>query len=345
VDQYIVFEEKVVTGGRIGFIILNRPQALNALTYDMLVVLTQKMTQWQGDDTILAVIIKSSSERAFCAGGDIRSLYKYRHLRFNQPHPFFSVEYEFNRFLYHFKKPYVAFCNGMTMGGGVGISIHGSHRIASDSMVWAMPETKIGFFPDVGVSYYLAKCPDFVGYYLALSGHSIDAETARLLGLVDFIVPDQSWALCEEKIVSADLTHAPFKKISRILSSCQSVESLSGLQEYFPLINRCFSLNSLPAIFNALELEDCDWGKQLLVDLYQRAPLSLKITYQQLNRVVGMSLDEVMAQDTGLVHHFLQGHDFYEGARALIVDKDNTPLWKPERMDQVTETMVEHYFQ
>ena len=303
------------------------------------------MKQWQDDNKILAVVIKSNSDRAFCAGGDIRSLYQNRHMRFSQPHPFFTVEYEFNRFLYHFKKPYIAFCHGLTMGGGVGVSIHGSHRVACESMVWAMPETKIGFFPDVGVSYYLAKCPDYVGYYLALSGRSIDAETARLLDLVDFIVPQQRWVDCEAKIVSTDLTDAPFKKISRILSGFQVQEQVSHLQEYFPLISRCFSLDTLPAIFNALELEDSEWSQQLLQELYQRAPLSLRITYQQLNRVVGMSLDEVMAQDIGLVHHFLQGHDFYEGTRALIVDKDNAPLWKPERMDQVTETMVESYFE
>jgi enoyl-CoA hydratase len=343
-DQDISFEVVTGAGGNVGMIVLDRIRVLNALSLSMLQQISVHMSAWQQDDSIKAVIIKSSSARVFCAGGDIRYIYQNRHQDFSKPHPYFKTEYEFNQFLYHFKKPYIALCDGLTMGGGVGISIHGSHRVATDSMTWAMPETKIGFFPDVGVSYYLAKCPDYSGYYLALSGRSIDAATALDLDLVDYVVPSTRLVELEQQIINTHFGQDANKSVDQVIMQFKQAVSPSCLQQYFPLMRRCFSLKSVPEIFSALELECCDWSNRLLDELKQRSPLSLYVTYSQLNKVLGMSIDDVMEQDTSLVHHFLQGHDFYEGTRALIIDKDNAPVWQPASMDDVTDNMVKTYF-
>ncbi len=343
-EQDIVFDVAPGVGGDVGVIILNRIKVLNALSFSMLQQMITKMQEWQEDESIKAVIIKSCSAQVFCAGGDIRFIYQNRHQDFSKPHPYFKTEYELNKFLYHFTKPYIALCDGVTMGGGVGISIHGSHRVATNNMTWAMPETKIGFFPDVGVSYYLGQCADYSGYYLALSGRSIDATTALDLDLVDYVVSSESLIDIEQQIINTEFSDKANKSVNKIISGYKCDLNQSNLQEYAPIIRRCFSLNTVPAIFDALSLESCDWANSLFEELKQRSPLSLYVTYSQLNKVVGMSLDEVMAQDTSLVHNFLQGHDFYEGTRALIIDKDNAPTWRPASMDDVTDNMVQTYF-
>jgi enoyl-CoA hydratase len=343
-EKDIIFQVSTGVGGDVGIIILNRLKALNALSLEMLQQMTVKMQAWERDDSIKAVIIKSASDRVFCAGGDIRFIYQNRHQDFSQPHPYFKTEYELNKFLYHFKKPYIALCDGLTLGGGVGISIHGTHRIVTNHLSWAMPETKIGFFPDVGVSYYLGQCADYFGYYLALSGRTIDASTALELDLVDYVVDSDSLVDLEQRIINTEFGHNVNKSVNKIISRYKCQLEQSSLNEHAPMIRRCFSLNSVSAIFDALSLESCDWAKSLLQELKQRSPLSLYVTYNQLNNVVGMSLDEVMAQDTSLVHNFLQGHDFYEGTRALIIDKDNLPVWRPARMEDVTDNMVQMYF-
>ena len=344
-NQDILFDEREGRSGKIGVITLNRSKVLNALSFAMLEQLLEKMTVWQSDPVVKAVVIKSSSSRAFCAGGDIRDIYRERVDVSTKPHPFFHLEYRFNQFLYHFNKPYIALCDGITMGGGVGVSIHGSHRVATPNMVWSMPETKIGFFPDVGVSFYLAKCPDYVGYYLALSGRSIDAVAAKQLGLVDVVVASDRLASLEDDLVNMEWPEDAIGAVSNLLCSYElSQEAECGIQEYFPVISRCFSLESLNAIFDALEFEGSDWAMSLREEMLQRSPISLSVAYHQLNRVLGMSLDEVMQQDAMLARHFLQGHDFFEGTRALIVDKDNAPTWKPGSIGGVTEGMVKAYF-
>jgi enoyl-CoA hydratase len=344
-ENHILFEVKSGHGGDVGVVTLNRPEALNALTLSMLENLQEQMEAWESDDRIKAVIIKSAISKAFCAGGDVRYIYQNRQVDDNNLHPFFEVEYKLNRFLHNFSKPYISFCDGITMGGGVGISIHGSHRVGTMETVWAMPETKIGFFPDVGVSYYLAQCPDFTGYYLALSGRSINAVTALDLGLMDFLVPAESLLLLEQRIIDTPFLDNPYQVVTDVINTCVcgSVDT-SSLRSYFPVISRCFSLGSISAIFSALELEGCDWSLALLSELKKRSPLSLNVVFHQLNRVVGMTIEEVMLQDSVLARHFLQGYDFYEGARAVLVDKDNQPLWQPSTLQEVTDKMTKHYF-
>jgi enoyl-CoA hydratase len=345
VNQDILFDVQSGVDGNVGVITLNRSKALNALTLSMFEQLSEKMIAWESDASIKAVIIKSSSTRAFCAGGDIRYIYQERVDLSAQPHPFFQIEYQFNQFLHHFKKPYIALCDGITMGGGVGVSIHGSHRVATPNMIWSMPETKIGFFPDVGVSYYLAKCSDYVGYYLALSGRSINAYTAKELGLVDVVVASECLESLESDLVNMEWSDDFLNRVSNLVESYEDAnEGDIELQEYFPVIRRCFSQDSVSSIFDALEFEGSDWAISLLEELKQRSPTSLNIAYHQLNRVVGMTLDDVMQQDAVLANHFLQGHDFFEGARALIVEKDNTPAWRPDSIGDVTERMVQAYF-
>lgn len=183
----IEFSRLAGVGGDLGLILLNRPEALNALTHTMCQALHQQLIQWQADPGIKGVVIRGSGDRAFCAGGDVRAIYAYHHAP-DEALVFFHDEYAMNRAIYHFTKPYIAFCDGITMGGGVGVSFYGSHRVATEYYRFAMPETRIGFFPDIGAGYFLSRAPQALGFYLGLTGDHIGPNEAAALGWVDALV-------------------------------------------------------------------------------------------------------------------------------------------------------------
>ena len=325
----------------IGLVTLARVQALNALTLPMILALQQQLQMWHDDDNIHAVVIKAAPGKAFCAGGDIRSLYDGR----GDPHQmqFFWHEYRLNYFIHHLGKPYLALMDGITMGGGVGISLHGSHPIASERFIFAMPETSIGFFPDIGASHFLTQCHDSLGSYLGLTGNRLNAYEAKDAGLVKAIISSEQMPLVVEKLAQIDLSKNAFEQVDQCLASFTQEDSKSLAS--INLIKECFSLDTIEAILNALEQHPDPLAKDLNKTLRQKSPFSLKLTLAQLQKAQGLSLADCLKMDFNLVRHFMTDHDFYEGVRALLVDKDKNPQWNPASLDLVSEAKIISYFE
>lgn len=330
------------TYGLIGCMTLNRPEALNALNLEMILTIEQTLVTWEKDPKIFAVIVRSSSDKAFCAGGDIRAIYDGGH---EAALTFFQAEYALNARIYHYKKPYISFLNGITMGGGVGISLHGSHRVAGENFRFAMPETGIGFFPDIGSSYLLNRCPDGYGTYLGLTGAHIDRVDAYLLDLIDYCIQTADQPAIMEQLQACDLRTDAHKKIAAILNRYHYTSTASSVIGNMPWIAKVFSCSSMEDIMTCL-IELGEVTEKTRAELVKKAPLSLKVTLELLKRarIQESSLDECLKRDNIVVRHFIEGKDFYEGVRALIIDKDKTPHWTPTKLADVTKSMVDAYF-
>jgi enoyl-CoA hydratase len=309
----------------LGLLTLNRPKKLNALNVEMCAAIDSQLTEWQNDDDVKAIIIRGNGERAFCAGGDIASVYHNGRENFEQSLEFFRLEYQMNKRIFHYNKPYIALMHGVTMGGGLGVSVHGSCRIADPEFVMAMPETAIGFYPDVGGSYFLSRARGELGTYLGLTGARIDAASAHHVGLVDYAVPYD----CFDELV-AEFIASPLDDISMIdgLVSTFSVQMHAPkLLEYEATINQCFAKNSIEEIFTALKNQNTAWADEVISSLEKKSPTSLRATLKQIRQANGLSFDDCMASELKLTAQMLQSQDFYEGIRAAVIDKDNQPQW------------------
>ena len=337
----VLFKQK----GQLGIITLNRPSALNALTLSMIQAMQKQLQQWKQDNSILAVVVVAAPGKAFCAGGDVRWLYNAGKHGDSQQMQFFEHEYRLNHFIHSFGKPYISLIDGMAMGGGVGISLHGSHPIASERFVFAMPETAIGFFPDIGASYLLNRCPDSLGIYLALTGNRLASQDAKCAGLVKYIVASESMPKLLEALIAADLSSDAVAQVNACIEQFAKPHDASEVSQLNPLIDICFTQASVELIYQALEKLDNQWASSIAESLKKKSPLSLKITLAQMHKTKAFSLAECLKMDYDLVGHFMQGSDFYEGVRALLVDKDQNPQWNPSALDLVTEKMVISYFE
>ena len=339
-----LFEELKGVGGDIGLITLNRPRALNALTQAMCIAMDEQLSSWEARADIKAVIVTGAGEKAFCAGGDIRAIYDLGKAHPDKAAQFFYHEYHLNRHIYHTPKPYVALLDGVTMGGGVGISVHGSHQVATERLLLAMPETAIGFFPDVGGSYVLPRCPDAFGFYLALTGARINALDACQAGLVSHTIEHKNLgnlidALCESAFVGE-----PKAAVSHLLADFQAPQDLAITLPPAAEISRCFGQKTLADILATLSTIDQPWAQKALTQLAKFSPTSLKVTFKQLQTGLGLDFDDCMALEYQLAQRFIAADDFYEGVRALLVDKDGAPKWQPQTLAEVQEQQVEDYF-
>src|SRR3990167_2748507 len=314
---------------KLGKITLNRPQALNAMSWEMFGELQKYLTLWEKDFAVKAVLITSSSPKAFCAGGDIRAVYENRALPLEEQARYFQREYAINRQLFHYTKPYIAFMNGITMGGGIGISLHGKYRIAGTDLRFAMPETAIGFFPDIGATYHFSRLPNFIGRYLALTGNPLDAQQAKSLRLVDAVVPNHQFNELEKVIV--DTMHDK-QKLLTVLQTFHVNGALTPLP--VDKIENIFSKNSVEAIIAALKKDISEWSAGVLSKLSQCCPMSLKIAFEQIHRAATLTRDDVLAMDYQLAKNILAGKNFIEGIRALLIDKDKTPHWEPATLSE-----------
>jgi len=330
--------------GQIGFATLARPQSLNALTLSMIHALHHQLTRWQEDNSIHAVIIKADSGKAFCAGGDVRWLYEAGRKQDSAQMQFFRDEYRLNDAIHQFKKPYIALMDGITMGGGVGISLHGSYPVATEKFTFAMPETGIGLFPDIGASYLLARCPGAVGVYLGLTGNRISGADALAIGLVKHYVSSECLSQLIENLKNTDLSVNTIQQISSCLNYYAIADTDSQLRKDMEKINHFFAKNSVIEIMEELKNSSDPWAVKTLEILQQKSPLSMAVTFKQITDAQSLSLTQCLEVDYCLVEHFMAGHDFYEGVRALLVDKDKTPHWKPEFLDASTIKMAEKYF-
>ena len=329
--------------GPLGIITLTRPKALNALTLDMIHRMDPCLAAWAEDDSLQAVVIKGEGERAFCAGGDIRDLWQEGQNGGDLPARFFRDEYRLNHRIRRYGKPYVALIDGIVMGGGVGISIHGSHRVVTERSLFAMPETGIGLFPDVGGTFVLSRMPGALGLYLGLSGARLKAADCLHAGVGTHFVEAARLGDLEAALAAADWSGGSLV-VGQILASLAGHPGPAPLAERSEAIERCFNGESVEDILAALQKEDSDWAAATLTRLERCSPTSLKITFRALKEAAEKDFEAAMLSEYRISQGCMRGHDFYEGVRALVIDKDNAPAWQPATLDEVDETMVAAHF-
>jgi enoyl-CoA hydratase len=331
--------------GALAEITLHRPRALNALTLGMIRELSPRLRDWAEDPSVAAVLIKGAGDRAFCAGGDLRAFWDSRHGRRRQAGGFFREEYRLNRQVFRFPKPYIAIIDGIVMGGGVGLSVHGRYRVASERTRFAMPETGIGLFPDVGGSYFLPRLPGELGLYLGLTGHRLDAADCLYCGIATHYVEAAALPVLEAALSQALGTGCASAAAADLLDRMSADPGPSALAADREAIDRCFAQESVEAILTALEAEGSDWAAHTLKRLHACSPTSLKLTFRQIRTGAELDFDAAMVMEFRLSQACLAGHDFLEGVRAVVIDKDMAPVWDPASLADVNEAAVAASFE
>lgn len=331
--------------GALAEIELTRPKALNSLSLDMIRRMDPKLAVWAADDEVRAVVIRGQGEKAFCAGGDVRAVYDAGPRDTDLRRRFFAEEYTLNRRIHACAKPYVALIDGITMGGGVGVSVHGSHRVAGDRTMVAMPETAIGFFPDVGATWVLSRLPGQLGMYLALTGARLKAADAVYTGLATHYVPSERMAELEEALPSAAFEADAHAAVDDVLTDFAGDPGPAPLAEHRTAIDRCFAAESVEGILAALDAEGTEWAQQTAATLRQRSPSSMKVTFAAIRAAAAKDFDACMVTEYRLSQAMTARPDFFEGVRAVLVDKDNAPAWNPARLEDVTDAEVARCFE
>ncbi len=336
----ILFEQR----GAAGIVTLNRPHALNALSLAMVLALRDKLGEWAADAKVASVVIQAAGGRAFCAGGDIRAIYDlHKAGRTDAVIDFWRKEYPLNAAIKHYPKPYVALVDGLCMGGGVGVSLHGALRVAGDRFSFAMPEVGIGFFPDVGATYLLPRLPGKTGTYLALTGNRIGAADAVALGVATHRVASARFPELLDALCNND-------DIGKALANFAADPGPAAFAPRRALIDRAFSGATVEAILVALDREgtgsseDAAFAREQVAVIRSKCPLSLKIALQQMRRGPGLDFKEAMRTEFRIVSRVARGYNFYEGIRAAVLDKDNAPRWNPPNLAGVSEEMVAAHF-
>lgn len=317
---------------------LNRPASLNALSWDMILGLRDRLDAWERDDAVRTIVLRGAGERAFCAGGDIRMFHEDFRKHGVASHDFFTVEYALDFRIHTYPKPIVAVMDGIVMGGGMGLSQGASLRIAGERTRMAMPETAIGLFPDVGGSYFLSRTPGALGEYLALVGPTIDAADALHAGLADVYLSPSSMAKLP------DWLHAGADIASRDERKQLPASALAALRD---AIERHFNAPSVEAIVESLlhETRHREWAERSRGALLRHSPTALKVALEQVRRGRTMPLADCFRMELGLVRNALDHGDFFEGIRAAVIDKDRKPRWKPARLEDVRRSDVERFFE
>ncbi len=318
--------------GHIGHITLNRPQALNALTYQMCLDIEATLDEWATDDSVKMVLIDAAGEKAFCAGGDIQQMYDTAAAGdFDYGRRFWTDEYRMNAKLANFPKPFVALMQGFTMGGGVGISCHGSHRVVCENSQIAMPECGIGLVPDVGGSLLLARAPGRIGEYLGTTASRMDAGDAIFAGFADYFIPFKDWpALTKTLIKTGD-----WQAVDRAAQKAPT-SKLAAMQ---PQIDGCFAAIGILGVLNGMD--SSDWAQKTEKTLRRNAPLSVGCTLEMVRRVRGFTrIEDALNMEYRFTYRSASDGDFVEGIRAAIIDKDRNPQWKHKRLEDVNPMHV-----
>lgn len=332
------------TRGNIGLITLNRPKALNSLTHGMCVEIKRQLDEWAVTPSVHAVVVVGAGEKAFCAGGDVVKVTQSYKAGTTEWRDFFHDEYLMNIAIAEFPKPYISLVDGIAMGGGVGVSIPGDLWVATEKTLFAMPETGLGLFPDVGGGWFLPRLPGETGMYLALTGARIKAPDLYALGIASHVV-------ASDKVddVLAAFAGAEIKDVDdarAVLDRFHSDPEPAPLAEVMDDIDGAFAGVRVDEILHALELNEDDWSQKQFKILMSKSPTSLKLTFAQLRR--GEALEtfrDNMRMEYRMVNHVMRGNDFFEGVRAILVDKDNTPNWNPNTLDRVSDEAIEEYFE
>jgi enoyl-CoA hydratase len=340
--------------GGVATVTLNRPRALNAFTLGMYRRFDPVLRGWADDPEIHAVLIRGAGERAFCAGGDVRAIAEAGRGISGDPaltSVFFAEEYQLIRRIHRFPKPYIAIIDGITMGGGAGVSVNGAYRIATERTLLAMPETGIGLFPDVGATRFLNRAPGQIGRYLALTGARLGPADALYCGFAThFVRRDLVAELAEALGHMAWRAGEEHAQIEEALAAVATDPGAPPLAARRTAIDRCFAPDTVEAILDALAREaesggaDSEWAAETRAGLLLKSPTSLKITLRQLIVGAEYDIETALALEYRLTQHFMQGQDFYEGVRAALIDKDQKPHWHPATLAEVTERIVDDYF-
>ncbi|HXJ01008.1 MAG TPA: enoyl-CoA hydratase/isomerase family protein [Micropepsaceae bacterium] len=323
--------------GGVGHITLNRPQALNALTREMCAAMLEQLRAWREDPAIRLSVIDAIPGRAFCAGGDIRAICEMGKRGDGSAAAFFTTEYRLNAAIRHFSKPYIALIDGIAMGGGVGVSIHGSHRVVSENALFAMPETAIGLFPDVGTTYVLPRLPGEIGMYLALTGGRIKPADMIYAGIATHFVPSARIGDIAPRLIQGEPPDP-------VLTGLTADPGPSALAANRAAIDRAFAKPSVEAVIDALGAEGV-WGQETAALLGTRSPTSLKLTYRQMRLGKTLDFDSCLRSEYRLMTQLLENHDLYEGVRAALIDKDQRPYWRPATLDAVNDADISRYFE
>ncbi|MFA5963164.1 MAG: enoyl-CoA hydratase/isomerase family protein [Sphingomonas sp.] len=325
--------------GKVGRLRLNRPAAIHALNTAMCDAVLDALEAWRGDLAVEAVIIDHAEGRGFCAGGDIRMLADSGAKDGVEARAFFHTEYRMNHRLFTYAKPIVAFMHGITMGGGVGISQPARFRVATEATRLAMPETGIGLFPDVGGGWYLSRLPGRIGQYLALTGHRLDGAECLALGLATHYLPGEHLDEAKARIAADPQT------IAAILDDLSVPAPEPKILAHQPEIDRLFASDTLEDIYAALAADPGEWAATTLATLHTKSPQTMKVSLRLLHDGAAMAnFADEMRQEYAVGSRVVQRHDFLEGVRAVIVDKDNAPRWDPATPEGVTDHVIEQIF-
>jgi len=343
-DAEVLLEVK----NKVGLITLNRPKALNALNLNMIRKIYPVLQKWEADPGVNLVVIKGTGGRAFCAGGDVRAVAEAGQKGDDLTKMFFKEEYALNYAIGTLKTPYVALINGITMGGGVGLSVHGHFRVATEKTLFAMPETAIGLFPDVGGGYTLSRMKGKLGVFLALTGHRLKGYDVKHAGVATHFVTSEKLADLESSLLSLPSDpdiHMVAKLLDDYDKQCSDENEEFSLEKFTHQINSCFDKPTMEDIISALEQDGTEWALQQIEVLNKMSPTSMKITLRQLQEGSKLNLAECLKMEYRLSQRFMEGNDFYEGIRAVLVDKDNSPKWNPSSLADLSKEKEDCYFE
>lgn len=344
---------RAVQHNHIGVITLERPKALNSLSLDMVRAITEALHAWRDDAKVRAVLVRSSNEKAFCAGGDIRFFHEAGHATpLNGSallEDFFTEEYALNHLIHTYPKPYIALMDGIVMGGGMGIAQAGPAncmRVVTERTKMAMPEVNIGLFPDVGGSYFLSRTPGRIGAYLAVTGEVIGAADALHAGLADVFVPAAELPALLEFLISNSSTD-PREAVRSFAAAfrMQCDPETSVLAQHRQIIDHHFKHTDVPGIVASLATDSHPFAQKTLSLMQKRSPLMMCVTQSQLQRGANMGLADCLRMERTMVRRSFENGEVLEGIRSVVIDKDNAPRWNPASLDEVTPEMVAHFFE
>jgi len=327
--------------GAAGVIILNRPRALNALTLGMVREMRQTLDAWAMDPQVTRVVVQGAGEKAFCAGGDIRRLTELLQAgERDEALAFWREEYQLNIRIKRYPKPYISLIDGIVMGGGVGVSLHGSHRVAGERYLFAMPEVGIGFFPDVGATYALPRLPGQTGMYLALTGERVKRGDALMLGLATHAVASATIEPLRQALIAGE-------PVEEALAQASADPGPAPLSAERSVIDSCFSADSVAAVLQRLDeaaSKGSEFAARTAAAMRTKSPTSMSIAFEQVRRGASLDFKEAMKTEFRIVSRIGDGKDFFEGVRAVLIDKDNQPRWEPASLNAVTREAIDRYF-
>lgn len=333
--------------GRVGKIILNRPKALHALNLEMCEAILAALDAWKNDDGLdLVLVTHADDSRGFCAGGDIRMLAESGAADGAEARAFFATEYKMNAAIKAFPKPYVAIMDGVTMGGGVGLSVHGSHRIATERTLFAMPETGIGLFPDVGGGWFLPRLRGELGTWLALTGARLKGGDVAAARVATHFLPSELIPNLISQIENADFSGGAAELLGEILKNLTHAVPAGSFEAHMDTINACFAGDSAEAIVEALKSNAGEWAEKQIATIATKSPETVKVALRQLREGAACAtFEDNMRMEYRIGWRKVCSHDFLEGVRAVIIEKDNEPKWSPTALEGVSEEDVAKYFE